>query len=279
MVFQNFLFFFLAVNAIAVFAEECEDRTDQKSCNYYKGLGYCNANSAHYDWAKYYCRKTCGFCVTPTQAPDHNDVIELTDSNFEKEVLQTEEMVLVDFFAPWCSHCIKLAPEWAKAATELKGKVKVGHLDCTVHKKMKQRWGITGFPTIKMWPAGKREGKSFEYNGQRTASAIVAWALDKLPPKPTSAPKPTSDPTKCEDNIDCCASLVAKGFCSEYEKFMGDQCQKSCDKCVTPTDSPTPDPSGCEDKSENCKVWAAEGECQVNQEVMAAVCKKSCGLC
>lgn len=61
-------------------------------------------------------------------------VIELTDDNFDKLVLQSEDVWLVEFFAPWCGHCKNLEPEWAKAAKELKGKVKLGALDATAHQ-------------------------------------------------------------------------------------------------------------------------------------------------
>ncbi|XP_036329942.1 protein disulfide-isomerase A6 homolog [Rhagoletis pomonella] len=61
-------------------------------------------------------------------------VIELTDDNFDKLVLNSDDIWLVEFFAPWCGHCKNLAPEWAKAAKELKGKVKLGALDATVHQ-------------------------------------------------------------------------------------------------------------------------------------------------
>jgi len=67
------------------------------------------------------------------QSKDSKDVIELTDENFDKTVLNSEDMWLVEFYAPWCGHCKNLAPEWATAATELKGKIKLGALDATVN--------------------------------------------------------------------------------------------------------------------------------------------------
>jgi protein disulfide-isomerase A6 len=58
-------------------------------------------------------------------------VIELTDSNFDSMVLNSEDMWLVEFYAPWCGHCKNLAPHWAQAASELKGKVRSSHIiDC-----------------------------------------------------------------------------------------------------------------------------------------------------
>lgn len=59
-----------------------------------------------------------------------NEVVELTDSNFDKLVLNSDDIWLVEFFAPWCGHCKNLAPHWTAAAAELKGKVKQIYLQC-----------------------------------------------------------------------------------------------------------------------------------------------------
>ena len=66
--------------------------------------------------------------------------------------------------------CRNLAPEWARAATELKGKVKLGVVDATVYTQLAQRYGVQGFPTIKFFPAGKKDGQAEDYNGGRTSS-------------------------------------------------------------------------------------------------------------
>lgn len=114
-----------------------------------------------------------------------NDVVELTDANFDQLVMQSGEPWLVEFFAPWCGHCKNLEPHWKKAATELKGKVKVGALDATVHQSVAGRYGIQGFPTIKFFPAGDKSNPE-DYQGGRTASDIVAFgeqkALDSIEP-------------------------------------------------------------------------------------------------
>ena len=74
-----------------------------------------------------------------------------------------------------------LAPHWASAATELKGRVKVAALDATVHTLMAGKFGIKGFPTIKAFPAGSKTlADAIDYDGGRTASDIVSWATARL---------------------------------------------------------------------------------------------------
>ena len=72
-------------------------------------------------------------------------MVELTDSNFEEMVYGSDDMWLVEFFAPWCGHCKNLAPQWAAAATELKGKVKVGAVDATVHTVIASRFDVNSY--------------------------------------------------------------------------------------------------------------------------------------
>uniref|UniRef100_A0ABM0MCV6 protein disulfide-isomerase n=1 Tax=Saccoglossus kowalevskii TaxID=10224 RepID=A0ABM0MCV6_SACKO len=72
-----------------------------------------------------------------------DDVVTLTDQNFEDLVLNSEDGWLVEFYAPWCGHCKNLAPEWASAATQLKGKFKLGALDATVETITANQYGVT----------------------------------------------------------------------------------------------------------------------------------------
>ncbi|XP_045524723.1 protein disulfide-isomerase A6 homolog [Pieris brassicae] len=118
---------------------------------------------------------------TGGSSSDKSDVITLTDSNFKEMVLDSDDMWLVEFYAPWCGHCKNLEPHWAKAATELKGKVKLGAVDATVDQMMASRYQVQGYPTIKFFAGGKKTSDSVEdYNGGRTSSDIVSWALEKL---------------------------------------------------------------------------------------------------
>jgi len=130
-----------------------------------------------------------------------DDVIELTDANFEKTVLESDDIWLVEFFAPWCGHCKNLAPEWARAATELKGKVKLGALDATVHPQMAQRYGVQGYPTIKYFGAGAKTSPS-DYDGGRTSADIVTWAMNKFA---ENAPAPDVFELTSQEKLDECS--------------------------------------------------------------------------
>lgn len=58
-------------------------------------------------------------------------MVVLTDSNFDKLVINSGESWIVEFYAPWCGHCKNLEPEWNKLPSLLKGDVKVGKVDAT----------------------------------------------------------------------------------------------------------------------------------------------------
>lgn len=74
-----------------------------------------------------------------------------------------------------------MAPEWEKAAKELKGKVKLGAVDATAYQSLAQEYGVQGYPTIKFFPSGvKRRNDATDYDGGRTSGDIVNWALDKF---------------------------------------------------------------------------------------------------
>lgn len=108
------------------------------------------------------------------------EAVVLTDSNFDELVMNSDDLWLVEFYAPWCGHCKRLEPEWNKAAADLKGEVKVGKVDATVETKLGSRFAVQGYPTIKLFPGGKKTDKSAEdYNGARDASTIVQYALEK----------------------------------------------------------------------------------------------------
>lgn len=74
-----------------------------------------------------------------------------------------------------CGHCKSLAPEYDRAATVLKGVVKVVAVDATQHESLAQKYQIQGFPTLKIFGVDKRSPS--DYQGQRTADAIIAETM------------------------------------------------------------------------------------------------------
>ena len=99
------------------------------------------------------------------------EVMVLTDQNFDGYVAQNE-VVLVEFYAPWCSHCKKLEPEYDEASQQLgPDEGKLAKVDTTVEKKLGERFKIQGYPTLKLF----RNGNPSDYKDGRTAANIVGY--------------------------------------------------------------------------------------------------------
>ncbi|TYZ62305.1 hypothetical protein PybrP1_009752 [[Pythium] brassicae (nom. inval.)] len=102
-----------------------------------------------------------------------DDVVILTDKNFEREVLKSADYWLVEFYAPWCGHCKNLEPEFKAAAKKLKKQARLGAVDATAHQALAQKYGIQGYPTLKEFGANK--DKPTDYRGGRTKKDIVQY--------------------------------------------------------------------------------------------------------
>lgn len=83
------------------------------------------------------------------------NVMELTDQNFEAEVLKSDKPVLVDFWAEWCMPCKMLGPTIDKLAKDYNGKVKVGKVDTDANRDVSLRYGISAIPTVILFRDGK----------------------------------------------------------------------------------------------------------------------------
>jgi thioredoxin 1 len=82
--------------------------------------------------------------------------LSVSDATFEKEVLQSAEPVLVDFFAEWCGPCKAMAPALEQVAAELKGKVKFAKLDVDQNPEITQKYGIQAMPTLLIFKGGEK---------------------------------------------------------------------------------------------------------------------------
>lgn len=84
-----------------------------------------------------------------------DNVLNVGDADFEAQVLRSEQPVLVDFWASWCSPCRAIAPSLDALADEYKGKVRVAKVNVEEHQGVPQQYGIRSLPTLLMFKDGK----------------------------------------------------------------------------------------------------------------------------
>ncbi|RAL46085.1 hypothetical protein DM860_006239 [Cuscuta australis] len=109
---------------------------------------------------------------------DEKDVVVLTDGNFS-DFVESNKYVMVEFYAPWCTHCKGLKPEYASATTELKSEnVALAKVDATKEPELAESYEVHGFPTLFFFDDGEHK----PYNGQRTKDAIVNWIKKRIGP-------------------------------------------------------------------------------------------------
>jgi protein disulfide-isomerase A1 len=120
--------------------------------------------------------------VTGVFAAEDSDVLDLTAANFES-IVKPAELILVEFFAPWCGHCKNLAPHYEEAATTLKPKnIPIAKVDCVENAELCQSHGVSGYPTLKIF----RNGTPTDYTGPRKADGIISYMVKQSLPAVTT---------------------------------------------------------------------------------------------
>lgn len=116
-------------------------------------------------------------------APEEEEVAVLGKDNFDT-FLAANPLVFVKFYAPWCGHCKSMIPAYTKLAQRMKQQengVAIAKVDATVHNELGSKYGVQGFPTLKLF----MNGEPVDYSGAREEDAMFNWLMKKTGPAST----------------------------------------------------------------------------------------------
>ncbi|RDW74738.1 protein disulfide isomerase PDI1 [Aspergillus mulundensis] len=149
-------------------------------------------------WALSLLGATAAVSAADTQSETPSDVISLTKETFN-DFLAENELVLAEFFAPWCGHCKALAPQYEEAATELKAKnIALVKVDCTAEEDVCKEQEVTGYPTLKVF-RGPNVVKP--YAGARKTKDIVSYMVKQSLPAVSAVTEESLEEFKTLDKI------------------------------------------------------------------------------
>lgn len=101
------------------------------------------------------------------------NVLEFTDQNFQAQVLDADEPVLVDFWAPWCGPCRMLTPTIEELATDFAGKARIGKVNTDENPSIASSHGISAIPTVILFKGGEVVDKFVGVNPKQKFAAAI----------------------------------------------------------------------------------------------------------
>ena len=103
--------------------------------------------------------------------------INITDENFETEVLKADKTIIVDFWAEWCGPCKQIGPVLEEISNEMKDQVVIAKHNIDEQPNQPTRWGVRGIPTMLLFKGGELKATKV---GATTKSNIVSWIKDNI---------------------------------------------------------------------------------------------------
>lgn len=135
---------------------------------------HCNARN-RVPHARLLEAPNCGQCHRPLFAAVP---VALDAAGFEAHVVRSDLPVLVDFWAPWCSPCRMMAPQFHAAAAELEPEVRLAKVDTEAEPTLGGRFGIRSIPTLVLFQQGRELARQ---PGAMGSTDIVRWTRQHLP--------------------------------------------------------------------------------------------------